>query len=108
MKTKTYIGTRDKDRTAFVTIQGGPNDGGPLPPRLDLANHSPTGLEWGYAGSGPAQLALALVADATGDDEFAVFIHQRFKFAVVCLLNRDGWTLTSEQIASLARGLTRQ
>lgn len=35
-----------------------------LPPRTDLVNHSPTGFEWGYAGSGPAQLALALCVDA--------------------------------------------
>jgi hypothetical protein len=27
-----------------------------LPMRLELANHSPTGFEWGYGGSGSAQL----------------------------------------------------
>jgi len=41
----------------------------PLNPRLDLWNHSPTGFEWGYGGSGPAQLALALLADHFGDDQ---------------------------------------
>ncbi len=35
----------------------------PLGPRLDLANHSPDGFSWGYGGSGPAQLALAILAD---------------------------------------------
>ena len=30
--------------------------------RLDLVNHSPTGFEWGYGGSGPAQLAVAMLA----------------------------------------------
>ena len=34
-------------------------DGRKLNPRLDLFNHSPTGFEWGYGGSGPAQTALA-------------------------------------------------
>ena len=29
----------------------------PLNPRLDLWSHSPTGFEWGYPGSGPAQLS---------------------------------------------------
>jgi len=34
--------------------------GRPSPaPRSDLRNHSPNGFEWGYSGSGPAQLALA-------------------------------------------------
>ena len=54
-----YQGWRDADGTARVTV-----DMEPLDPRLDLANHSPTGFEWGYGGSGPAQLALALLADA--------------------------------------------
>jgi len=34
-----------------------------LPMRLDLVNHSPSGFEWSYGGSGPAQLALTLLAD---------------------------------------------
>jgi hypothetical protein len=42
-----------------------------LDPRHDSRNHSPTGFEWGYSGSGPAQLALALAADVLGDDERA-------------------------------------
>ena len=33
-------------------------DGQPLP--FD-GHHSPTGLEWGYTGSGPAELARALL-----------------------------------------------
>ena len=38
-------------------------NGSPLDPRLDIVNHSPTGFSWGYSGSGPAQLALAILAD---------------------------------------------
>src|SRR2546423_1244722 len=38
----------------------------PLPPRNDIVNHSPNGFEWGYSGSGPAQLALAIMADFCG------------------------------------------
>jgi hypothetical protein len=37
--------------------------------RYDLPHikrHSPTGLEWGYAGSGPADLARSLLIDALG------------------------------------------
>lgn len=57
-----------------------------LPPRLDLRNHSPTGFAWGYGGSGPAQLALALLADATGNDELALKHYQCFKAQVVANL----------------------
>jgi hypothetical protein len=59
---KTYRGWRE-GYAALVTV-----DGRSLNPRLDLWNHSPTGFEWGYAGSGPSQLALAMLADHLGDD----------------------------------------
>lgn len=75
-------------------------NGRPLDPRLDLRNHSPTGFEWGYGGSGPAQLALALLAHHFGEDEMALEVYQRFKFAVVARLPKYSWTLTSEQIQS--------
>ena len=74
-----------------------------LPLRLDLWGHSPTGFEWGYGGSGPAQLSLALLADALGDDEKAVRLHQPFKWEVVARLPaRENWTLTDQQIQEVA------
>lgn len=36
----------------------------PLAPRLDLANKSPTGFEWAYGGSGPAQVCLGSVSSS--------------------------------------------
>ncbi len=62
-----------------------------------LFNHSPTGFEWGYGGSGPAQLALALLLDATGDPETALRLHQDFKRAVVGDFG-DEWELTQGEI----------
>lgn len=70
----------------------------PLRPRLDLRNHSPKGFEWGYGGSGPAQLALAICADHTGNDEFAKTIYQDFKWRVIGPINTDAWELTSEEV----------
>jgi hypothetical protein len=77
-------------------------------PRLDLFNHSPTGLEWGYGGSGPAQTALAILADfmrspnhvchentcgTAGciEDEMPVLLHQKFKWEVIAKLPHKGW-----------------
>jgi hypothetical protein len=94
---KTYDGRR-VGYEVNITVNGQPLD-----PRLDLGNHSPDGFEWGYGGSGPAQLALALLADHLGDDERAVALHQEFKWAVVAHLPRQGWTLTSEQIAQVVQ-----
>jgi hypothetical protein len=78
---------------------------GELPLRLDLANHSPTGFEWGYGGSGPAQLSLALLADALGDGDLALQLHQAFKWKVVTALDHEGWELTDEHIRAVVAAL---
>lgn len=65
----------------------------PLHPRLDLHRHSPTGFEWGYSGSGPAQLALAMLAAVTGDDDATEKLYQRFKLQVIGALPRPGWVM---------------
>ena len=89
---KRYEGRRTW-RAVIVTVNGHP-----LNPRRDLRNHSPTGFEWGYCGSGPAQLALAILADHLGDDELTLDFYQRFKWAVIAELPKRGWALTSAQI----------
>lgn len=76
---KTYRGTRNKGGDVTVTVETGTGKAKPLAMRLDLRRHSPTGFNWGYAGSGPAQLALALCADALDDDERALRVYQRVK-----------------------------
>ena len=98
---KIYKGTRE-GHTANVTVNGRP-----LNTRLDLWNHSPTGFEWGYGGSGPAQLALALLADCLGDDEHAVQLHQEFKREVVANFEHRGWQITSQEIRAAATNLIR-
>ena len=96
---KRYEGRREGHAVTVMM------NGRPLNPRLDLWNHSPTGFEWGYGGSGPAQLALALLADHFADDAQALHLHQEFKFRVVAHLPHRGWTLTSEQISKAIVGL---
>ena len=96
---KTYTGRREYHYTVVAV------NGRPLDPRFDLWEHSSTGFEWGYGGSGPAQLALALLADHLGDDERAVALHQDFKWAVVVKLSRPTWTLTSDQIEQAVQSL---
>ena len=98
---KFYEGKRE-GYGVVVTV-----DGRPLNLRLDLWNHSPTGFEWGYGGSGPAQLALALLADCLGNDERAVQLHQEFKRQVVANLEGHGWIMTSHEIRARVNRLTR-
>ena len=105
--TKTYIGERDSDGTTRVYVREAGKTTHALALRLNLFNHSPTGFEWGYAGSGPAQLALALLADALADGTTAVALHQRYKFEVVAELPRDGWQLSAEQVRTVAMRIKR-
>jgi hypothetical protein len=50
-----------------------------------IRNHSPDGFNWGYGGSGPAQLALAILLQYMNEEE-ACNYYQDFKFKVVA-----GW-----------------
>lgn len=88
---KTYAGGRSL-AGAEVTV-----DGHPLDPRYDLKRLSQTGFEWTYAGAGPAQLALALLAEHLGDDAKALALHDAFMRAVVADLD-NSWELTSDDI----------
>lgn len=49
----------------LVTVE---QDGQVLGLLRHVVRHSPTGMTWGYAGSGPADLALSLLVDALGED----------------------------------------
>jgi hypothetical protein len=117
---KTYCGHRRDDGAVVVTVSGyGIQGFRSLPWRLDLANHSPDGFEWGYGGSGPAQLALAILADAleapegkkppTGfedDDDVAgqlrlkaIRLHQDFKWKFIAGLARDRpWIIKEKDV----------
>lgn len=64
----------------------------PLDPRYDVRNHSPDGFQWGYGGSGPAQLALAICCNVVGRER-AERVYQTFKFNVVARWD-DTWELT--------------
>ncbi len=100
---KTYTGIRAESGCAVTVTDGGGSR--QLDPRLELRSHSPAGFEWGYGGSGPAQLALALAADVLGDDESALAVYQRLKFRVIARLPAGGWVLTADELCDAIRGL---
>lgn len=79
-------------------------DGEPLAYRYDLLSASPSGFEWAYGGSGPAQLAIAILAHAY-DDQVACQHYQRFKREVVAHLPHDGWTLRKMALDAWREGM---
>ena len=104
---KVYTITRTPEGvTATVTPPGG--EPYPLPLRLDLRHHSPDGFEFGYGGSGPAQLALALCADALGSDRLATQAYHKVKFAQLANRPVEAFTLIqAEIISATTRALER-
>jgi Family of unknown function (DUF6166) len=93
---RTYCGLRQPDGTTVVSV-----DGHPLDLRGDFRKQSATAFDWGYAGSGgPAQLALAILADHWANDETARRHYERFVRRVIRNLPTERWSMTGEQIDS--------
>jgi len=102
---KTYVGYRameaasDGSATTRRCVVQVVNRGKKRPLRIrhDIAMKS-EGFEWGYGGSGPAQLAIALIADACGRRHCTAAIYRRVKFGLIGRLPADGWTITEQQV----------
>ena len=94
----TYMGNRHGEVTS-VTV-----DGEPLAPRLDLRALSEAGFEWGYVGSGPYQLALAILAHELGERR-ALGNYRSFCEVTIARLKLDHWVLEGDQIEMSLQGV---
>jgi len=80
----------------------------PLEPRFDLANFSPDGLSWGYGGSGPSQLAVAMLMEVLGDWNRVAPLWGRFRDRFVARLPRGAnWTADGGDILAIAQEMER-
>lgn len=96
MPVKVYKGQPLLNFEWSVTVDGKELD---PKPSQKLRNHSPDGFAWGYGGSGPAQLALALLLDALKDEAKAERWYQHFKWEVVAQWDKEkSWEVTSQAI----------
>ena len=73
-------------------------DGKPLSPRpsLEIVNHSPDGFNWGYGGSGPAQLALAILLSAK-ERKKALEQYREFTSKVIARLPQDDFEVCIDE-----------
>ncbi len=96
---KQYRGVRAEHGDA-VTVDDGEDNRG-LDPRHDLRDPGTAGFGWGEdAGDGPAQLALAVCADALGDDDRALAVAAAFEERVIAALPADGWALSAREVVA--------
>jgi hypothetical protein len=89
-----YEGRFNQEDWYVVTVNGQPFD---HRPSLKVRNHSPDGFAFGYGGSGPAQLALAILLRES-DRATAEKLYQAFKFQVISRFESEGFKLTSEEV----------
>ncbi len=88
---KVYLADREKHGTDVYV------DTGRRRYRLKRISRHSAGFEWGYDGSGPADLALSILTDAVGT-ELAEKHYMAFKWVFVASLPFEGWTLKEEPI----------
>lgn len=92
-------------------VYDGPYDGGDIVLQREKGNattnvphaivlHSPTGFEWGYGGSGPADLALNILYAVTGNKELAMRHYQEFKWTFIAAMPEEGGTIRRDDILS--------
>ncbi len=93
---KTYSGSSDQGN-ARGSVSVVVDQEGQEPYTLrHLIVHSPSGLGWGYQGSGPADLALSILADYLGEAA-AIPAHDRYDHAIAGMIQETGaWLLHQE------------
>jgi hypothetical protein len=122
MKRWRYWGKRNKkdsfDLTIMVEVPGvdGVDRGTPL---KHIERHSPTGMEWGYMGSGPSDLALSILVDyilrcrkALGKEcteEEAIrladrqYMYMQFRDKVIAVADRKQFSISFDDIRTFIR-----
>lgn len=95
LKPVAYVGERTPEGCK-VYVEGKDGRRAELP---HVVHHSPSGFEWGYNGSGPADLAHSILAYALRH-RVHPRMYQQFKFTVVARLPDKGWRIPAEKVAT--------
>lgn len=79
-----------REGEAIITVNG--------KPLKHIVRHSPTGFNWGYGGSGPADTALSIMTDVfEGNLELADIFYFDFKWDFVASWGGE-WQITEAEI----------
>jgi hypothetical protein len=104
-----YVGERTDQGCEVMVVDAAHAGGGyALDPRLDLRHHRQEGFSWGCCGSGSAQLSIALLADALGNDRKALDYYQEFKRRIIAPLEGDRFELSEEDIRQMVACIDAQ
>lgn len=93
---------RSRDGLLVEIVDPENNPHNPRRPLPHIVRHSPTGMEMGYMGSGPADLALSVLTAVVGPG-VAERTYQAFKVAFIAPIEGDRWTASFEAVETWAR-----
>ena len=96
---------REEQQEQFIPFEGdiicARTNSGPqvnIPHRI--VKHSPDGFEWGYGGSGPAELALNILAAYIGKEAAEKDgLYQEFKWDFIAPMPYSGGTIKRKDVA---------
>ncbi len=91
---KRYVMTRSGRRTIAVVY----DDDLLLGSLAHLVRHSPDGFEWGYQGSGPADLARSIVGDLLKQADPSTGDYLPVKRELIATLPEKGGEITEDQV----------
>jgi hypothetical protein len=94
----TFNGVRTKEGTQVHIVVDGVAR--PLPFHLAVRAHSPDGFEWGYGGSGPSQLALAMCVELLGPQE-ALKVYELVKDRLIAPIQGHKWAIRAGEILDI-------
>lgn len=106
---KIYAIEREGESVSVVVINAEDGSWTVLPPNISQQVRclSPDGFNFGYYGSGPAQLALAILLDHLGTGpagrEESLYRFQRFKIQYIARAQSSSFYLTSPIIEEFLR-----
>lgn len=100
-----YTLDKNDKKVSKVVVKHRPES--PLVKLTHRVIHSPTGMSWGYKGSGPSDLAASIMANylgLRGSDPSSTLYHD-FAHDFVSQFNQDGWwSITSDVIEEWIKG----
>jgi len=89
-------GIRDKEIGCLLYVNG--------QEVIHQAKHSPTGMEWGYGGSGPADTARSILMMVISESKVTNMLYQQFKWDFVAKWRGD----RIKEIIDLGKWLKKQ
>lgn len=107
---KRYVLIRTRAGCATVDVHETFNDGSGERhyPLRHLVHHSPTGIEWGYGGSGPSDLARSIVGDLLGRTDPNPAVYQQLKWDYLVELPTEGGAITEQQVREVIAGVEKE